>query len=181
MRVQIIVILIMGMLVFPENQQALANSESADLKIETGVEKFTPNICTEQQNVCTRVESWQENQFSSGVVNNSSWETAKTADSLTSGTTLLAESFKQISGDKIVKDIQIRFVNNKGEWVDEKGRIIEGRTQKNFLIDNLKLKPGQIFSTDLFKKDVERLRRLNSFDKVNFGLEEDDTGVNIVY
>jgi hypothetical protein len=32
MRVQIIVILIMGMLVFPENQQALANSESADLK-----------------------------------------------------------------------------------------------------------------------------------------------------
>jgi len=180
MRVQIIVILIMGMLVFPENQQALANSESADLEIETGVETFTPNICTEQQNVCTRVESWQENKFSSGVVNNSSWETAKTADSLTSKAPL-AESLKQISGEKIVKDIQIRFVNNKGEWVDEKGRIIEGRTQKNFIIDNLRLKPGQIFSNDLFKKDVERLRRLNSFDKVNFGLEEDDTGVNIVY
>lgn len=83
--------------------------------------------------------------------------------------------------EKIVKDIQIRFLNNKGNWVDEKGRPIEGRTQKNFIIDNLRLKPGQIFRNDLFQKDVERLRRLNSFDKVNFVLEESDTSLNIVY
>lgn len=83
--------------------------------------------------------------------------------------------------EKIVKDIQIRFLNNKDKWLDEKGRLIEGRTQKNFIIDNLRLKPGQIFRNDLFQKDVERLRRLNSFDKVNFVLEEDDTTLNIVY
>ncbi|MCV3212822.1 BamA/TamA family outer membrane protein [Plectonema radiosum NIES-515] len=83
--------------------------------------------------------------------------------------------------DKIVKDIQIRFLNNKDKWVDEKGRLIEGRTPKNFIIDNLRLKPGQIFRNDLFQKDLERLRRLNSFAKVNFVLEDSDTGVNIVY
>ncbi len=180
MRVQIIVILIMAMLVFQENQQALANSESADLKIESGLETFPPNLCTEQQNVCTRVESWEENKFSSGVVNNSSWETVKT-NSLTSSTPSLPKSFRQISAEKIVKDIQIRFVDDKGKTIDDKGQPIEGRTQRNFIIDNLKLKPGQIFREDLFEKDVERLRRLNSFDKVNSALEEDNTGVNIIY
>lgn len=83
--------------------------------------------------------------------------------------------------EKIIKDIQIRFVNNKDKFVDEKGKPIEGRTQKSFIIDNLRLKAGQVFSSELFQKDVERLRRLNSFDRVNFALEEDNTGVNIIY
>ncbi|WP_089127317.1 BamA/TamA family outer membrane protein [Tolypothrix sp. NIES-4075] len=95
--------------------------------------------------------------------------------------TSLASVERAEVSEKIVKDIQIRFLNNKDKWVDEKGRLIEGRTQKDFIIDNLRLKPGQIFRNDLFQKDVERLRRLNSFDKVNFVLEDSDTSVNIVY
>ncbi|MEH2261809.1 BamA/TamA family outer membrane protein [Nostoc sp.] len=75
---------------------------------------------------------------------------------------------------KVVKDIQIRFTN-------EKGLPIRGRTQKDFIIGLLKLKPGQIFREDLLQADLQRLRRLESFNQVNVYPKEDALGVNILY
>ncbi|MEH2161222.1 MAG: BamA/TamA family outer membrane protein [Nostoc sp.] len=75
---------------------------------------------------------------------------------------------------KIVKDIQIRFINNRS-------LPIKGRTQKDFIIGLLRLKPGQVFSEDLLQADLQRLRRLESFNQVNVYPKEDASGVNILY
>ncbi|MFH7026422.1 MAG: BamA/TamA family outer membrane protein [Heteroscytonema crispum UTEX LB 1556] len=134
MRVSTVVILLVGMLVFWENQKALANSELNSI-LDTNTENM----------------SIEPSTYSAEV------------------------------GEKIVKDIQIRFVNDKGKLVDDKGQLIEGRTQKDFIIGNLKLKVGQVFREDVFQEDLQRLRRLKSFDKVKVSLEEDATGINIIY
>jgi outer membrane protein insertion porin family len=142
MRIQIVVIFIVGLVVFQENQQALANSESTILETDTLSPSPTPRLLEK-----LRGKSVQTDEIA----------------------------------QRVIKDIQIRFINDKGKFVDDKGQPIEGRTQRNFIIDNLKLKPGQVFREDLLQKDLQRLRRLNSLDKVNVSLQEDDTGVNIIY
>jgi outer membrane protein insertion porin family len=75
---------------------------------------------------------------------------------------------------KVVKDIQIRFLNSRG-------LPITGRTQKDFIIGLLKLKPGQVFNEDLLQADLQRLRRLESFNQVNVYPKEDASNVNILY
>ncbi|MEW5859142.1 MAG: BamA/TamA family outer membrane protein [Cyanobacteriota bacterium] len=82
---------------------------------------------------------------------------------------------------RIVQDVQIRFVNNKGESVDDQNRPIPSRTKKDFIIGELKLKPGEVFREDLLQEDLQRLRRLESFDDVNVVVEEAADGVNIIY
>jgi outer membrane protein assembly factor BamA len=82
---------------------------------------------------------------------------------------------------RVVKDIQIRFVNDKGKLVDDKGKPIEGRTRRNFILDLLKLKPGEVFRDDVLQADLQRLRRLESFEQVNVSQEADISGINIIY
>jgi outer membrane protein assembly factor BamA len=82
---------------------------------------------------------------------------------------------------RIVKDIQIRFINDKDQLVDDKGQPIKGRTQKDFILGMLKLKPGQVFREDLLEADLQRLRRLESFNEVNVYREEDSSSVNLIY
>lgn len=82
---------------------------------------------------------------------------------------------------RIIKNIRIVFINDKGQSVNDKGQLIAGRTQKKFIIGLLKLKSGQVFREDTFQKDLQRLRRLESFDEVRGFFEEDASGVNIIY
>jgi outer membrane protein assembly factor BamA len=83
--------------------------------------------------------------------------------------------------EKVVKDIQIRFVNKDGKLVDDKGQPIVGRTRTDFILGELRLKPGQAFRQDLLQEDLQRLRRLESLDDANVSLQEDETGVVITY
>ncbi|BDI15964.1 hypothetical protein ANSO36C_17660 [Nostoc cf. commune SO-36] len=82
---------------------------------------------------------------------------------------------------RIVKEIQIRFTNDKDQLLDDKGQPIKGRTQKEFIIGLLKLKPGQVFRQDLLEADLQRLRRLESFNEVNVYRQEDAKSVNLIY
>lgn len=82
---------------------------------------------------------------------------------------------------KLVQNVQIRFLNDKGQSVDDKGQPLVGRTQRDFIIGLLKLKPGQVFSNDALQADLEQLRKLNSFDLVRVDQQEDASGVNIIY
>ncbi|MCW5313136.1 BamA/TamA family outer membrane protein [Nostoc sp. KVJ3] len=75
---------------------------------------------------------------------------------------------------KVVKDIQIRFVNAKG-------LPIKGRTQTEFIISLLKLKPGQVFHEELLQADLQRLRRLESFNQVNAYPKENPSSISIIY
>jgi outer membrane protein assembly factor BamA len=82
---------------------------------------------------------------------------------------------------QVVKDIQIRFVNDKGKSVDDQGQPINGRTQRDFILGLLRLKPGQVFREDKLEADLQRLRRLESLNKVKVFKQEDASGVDIIY
>ncbi|MCC5647702.1 BamA/TamA family outer membrane protein [Nostoc sp. CHAB 5824] len=153
MRVQITVVAIAVMLVGGKNPEALADSQSSTEDGSSGI--VTPEATIHIQG-----------------------EYAKYGDYIgaTSGDSQTLE-FSQ----KVVKDIQIRFINNKDELLDDKGQPIKGRTQTDFIIGLLRLKPGQVFREDLLQADLQQLRRLESFNQVNVYREEDVSSVNIIY
>ncbi|MBD2346052.1 BamA/TamA family outer membrane protein [Anabaena subtropica] len=82
---------------------------------------------------------------------------------------------------KIVQDIQIRFINDNNQSVDNQGQPIRGRTQKDFILGLLKLQPGQIFRDEALQADLRRLEKLESFNYVRAYREENPFGVSIVY
>ena len=96
--------------------------------------------------------------------------------------TIPQEKFeKSDNNNKIIKDIQILFVNAEGLTKDKNGQPVVGRTQKDFIIDNLRLKPGDRFSEKRLKSDLRRLRKFESFARVEASLQEDIAGVSIIY
>lgn len=82
---------------------------------------------------------------------------------------------------KIVQDIQIRFINDKNQSIDNQGQPIRGRTQKDFILGLLKLQPGQIFRDEALQADLRRLEKLESFNYVRAYREENPFGVSIIY
>ncbi|MBW4611205.1 MAG: BamA/TamA family outer membrane protein [Hassallia sp. WJT32-NPBG1] len=81
----------------------------------------------------------------------------------------------------LVSNVKFRFVNDEGNTVDGKGKAVTGRTKEDFLRQQLKLKPGQIFQDNLVKQDLQQLYKLGLFENVNVALEGDATGVDVVY
>ncbi|QLE55485.1 BamA/TamA family outer membrane protein [Nostoc sp. TCL26-01] len=82
---------------------------------------------------------------------------------------------------KIVQNIQIRFINDRNQSVDDQGQPIVGRTQKDFLLGFLKLQPGEVFRDETLQADLRRLRKLDSLSDVTAFFEENGNGVNIIY
>ncbi|WP_392481705.1 BamA/TamA family outer membrane protein [Nostoc sp. C110] len=146
MRVQITVVAIAVMLVGGKNPQALADLQPSTQDGASGI--VTPEATIQIEG-----------------------EYAKYGDYI--GVSLGDSQTLEIS-QKVVKDIQIRFLNSRG-------LPIRGRTQKDFVIGLLRLKPGQVFSKDLLQADLQRLRRLESFNQVNVYPKEDASSVNILY
>ncbi|MEH2332174.1 outer membrane protein assembly factor [Nostoc sp.] len=81
----------------------------------------------------------------------------------------------------LVSDIKFRFVNDEGKTVDSKGNPVGGRTKVDFLQQQLKLKPGQIFQENVVKQDIQQLYRTGLFEAVNVALEGDATKLDLVY
>jgi outer membrane protein insertion porin family len=146
MRVQITLVAIAVMLVGGKNPQALADSQPS-------TQDGASSIVTPEATI----------HIEGGYAQYGDYIGASLGDSQT----------LEIS-QKVVKEIQIRFTN-------EKGLPIRGRTQKDFIIGLLRLKPGQLFSEDLLQADLQRLRRLESFNQVNVYPKEDADSINILY
>ncbi|MCL6749499.1 BamA/TamA family outer membrane protein, partial [Nostoc sp. CCCryo 231-06] len=81
----------------------------------------------------------------------------------------------------LVSDIKFRFVNDEGKTIDSKGNPVGGRTKPDFLQQQLKLKPGQIFQENIVKQDIQQLYRTGLFETVNVALEGDATKLDLVY
>ncbi|WP_017653784.1 BamA/OMP85 family outer membrane protein [Fortiea contorta] len=81
----------------------------------------------------------------------------------------------------LVGDIKFRFVNDEGQTVDSKGNPVTGRTKPDFLKQQLRLKPGQLFQENVVRQDVQQLYKLGLFATVNVALEGDATKVDLVY
>ncbi|MEH2287369.1 outer membrane protein assembly factor [Nostoc sp.] len=81
----------------------------------------------------------------------------------------------------LVNDIKFRFINDEGKTVDSKGNSVGGRTKPDFIQQQLKLKPGQIFQENVVKQDIQQLYRTGLFETVNVALEGDATKLDLVY
>lgn len=81
----------------------------------------------------------------------------------------------------LVSDIKFKFVNENGDTVDSKGKAVVGRTKPDFIRQQLKLKPGEIFKEDVVRQDVMRLYGLGLFESVNVTLDGDATKTDVVY
>ncbi|MBW4561069.1 MAG: outer membrane protein assembly factor [Mojavia pulchra JT2-VF2] len=81
----------------------------------------------------------------------------------------------------LVGDIKFRFVNDDGKTIDSKGNPVTGRTKPDFLLQQLKLKPGQIFQENAVRQDVQQLYRTGLFQSVNVALEGDATKTDLIY
>ncbi len=81
----------------------------------------------------------------------------------------------------LVGDIKFRFINDEGKTVDSKGAPVRGRTQPDFLRQQLKLKPGQIFQEDTVRQDVQQLYRTGLFESINVAFEGDANKVDLIY
>ncbi len=81
----------------------------------------------------------------------------------------------------LVGKIKFRFVNDEGKTVDSKGEPVAGRTKTDFLQQQLKLKPGQVFQENTVRQDVQQLYGTGLFETVNVALEGDANKVDLVY
>ncbi|BAY64565.1 surface antigen D15 domain-containing protein [Calothrix brevissima NIES-22] len=81
----------------------------------------------------------------------------------------------------LVSDIKFRFMNDDGKTVDSKGNPVTGRTKPDFIRQQLKLKPGQVFQENAVRQDVQQLYRTGLFETVNVALEGDANKVDLVY
>ncbi|MEP0856719.1 BamA/TamA family outer membrane protein [Trichocoleus sp. DQ-U1] len=74
----------------------------------------------------------------------------------------------------IVGNVKIRFL-------DSEGKPTKGRTQENFVRQELKLKPGQPFRVDAARTDLQRLYQLGLFDNADVSLTGDSRKVDVSY
>ena len=81
----------------------------------------------------------------------------------------------------IIQKIQIQFVNSEGQTTDENNQPIQGKTQREFIQGELKVKVGQPFNPHLIEQDIWRLRRLDIFNKVYVSYTQDTAGVTVTY
>ncbi|MBE9190020.1 BamA/TamA family outer membrane protein [Gloeocapsopsis crepidinum LEGE 06123] len=81
----------------------------------------------------------------------------------------------------VVSDVRFRFSDEDGRFVDDKGKLIQGRTQPDFLRRELSVKPGQVFREETVKQDLQQLYQLGLFQSVRVALEGDATKVDVIY
>ncbi|KAF3886647.1 MULTISPECIES: BamA/TamA family outer membrane protein [Nostocales] len=84
-------------------------------------------------------------------------------------------------GEGVIGSVQIRFVNEEGKTVDDKGQPVRGRTKQDFLRQQLKLKSGQLFQESVVKQDLQQLYKTGLFENVNVALEGDATKLDVIY
>ncbi len=81
----------------------------------------------------------------------------------------------------LVNEIKIRFTNDFGNTVDNKGETIRGRTQAGFIKREIHLKPGQIFQQEVVRQDLQRLLKTGIFSNARATLEGDAQRTIVVY
>lgn len=81
----------------------------------------------------------------------------------------------------IVRTVEIRFVNAAGESVDQEGKPIEGRTPRDFIANEIKLRPGDALSEDAIQADLRQLQQLGLFDRVDVSVVPEGTNVDVFY
>lgn len=77
--------------------------------------------------------------------------------------------------------IQIRFTDEQGRLVNDRGQPIQGRTREGFLRNQIQLKPGQIFQESAAREDLQRILQTGLFTNGRVSLEGDARRTTVVY
>jgi outer membrane protein insertion porin family len=82
----------------------------------------------------------------------------------------------------VIEDIQVRFLDDDGQPVDEEGNPIEGRTRDFIITREFESEPGDVFNQQQIQQDLERVFALGIFDDVRISLDpgEDPRQVDVV-
>ncbi|MBF2073384.1 MAG: BamA/TamA family outer membrane protein [Synechococcales cyanobacterium C42_A2020_086] len=82
----------------------------------------------------------------------------------------------------VIEDIQIRFLNQDGEAVDEEGNPIRGRTRPFIITREFESQPGDVFNQNQIRADLQRAFGLGIFEDLNISLDpgRDPRQVNVI-
>jgi outer membrane protein insertion porin family len=82
-----------------------------------------------------------------------------------------------------IEDVRVRFLNKKGEAVDENMQPYSGQTRPFIITREAELKPGKIFNRTTVEKDLRRIYGLGLFDdvRVSFAPGSDPAKVVLQY
>lgn len=81
-----------------------------------------------------------------------------------------------------IEDIQIRFLNDEGEAVDEEGNPVRGRTRDFIITREFESQPGDVFNQNQIQSDLQRAFALGIFEDLNISLNpgQDPSKVDVV-
>jgi outer membrane protein insertion porin family len=82
-----------------------------------------------------------------------------------------------------IEDVRVRFLNKKGEAVDENNKPFIGETRPFIITREAALKPGRVFNRTTVEKDLRRIYGLGLFDdvRVSFAPGSDPAKVVLQY
>ncbi|MGB3613560.1 MAG: BamA/TamA family outer membrane protein [Elainellaceae cyanobacterium] len=78
--------------------------------------------------------------------------------------------------EPVVNTVSIRFLDETGSGVDADGEPVEGRTQEDFILRELEMRPGEVFNRNSVVKDLDRLTSLGVFESAAVAVDVDDAG-----
>ncbi len=70
-----------------------------------------------------------------------------------------------------IEDIDIRFLSEEGELVDEDGEPVDGRTREFIITREMRSQPGEVLNRDVIQQDLQRIFGLGLFEDVNLSVE----------
>ncbi|MBE9137714.1 BamA/TamA family outer membrane protein [Nodosilinea sp. LEGE 07088] len=83
----------------------------------------------------------------------------------------------------VIENIEVRYINELGESVDEEGNPIQGRTRPFIVTREFETQPGDVFNQADIEEDFQRVFGLGIFEDVVPGLEpapEDPRQVTVI-
>lgn len=81
----------------------------------------------------------------------------------------------------VIQDIVVRFIDEQGEFFDEDGEPIEGRTREFIITREFETEPGDVFNEQQLEADLARAFRLGIFDEIRPSLDEAPNNEVILY
>jgi outer membrane protein insertion porin family len=74
----------------------------------------------------------------------------------------------------VIEDIEVRFLNDEGDAVDDEGNPVDGRTHDYIVTREFETEPGDVFNQAQIERDFQNVFALQIFEDVTPGLEPGD-------
>ncbi len=73
-----------------------------------------------------------------------------------------------------IEEIELRFLSEDGQTVDEEGQPIQGRTRPFIVTREMQTQAGDVFNRDRIQADLQRVFGLGLFEDINLSVEPGD-------